>query len=105
MRQELLDIAMRLHERFPSIDIRTDQCDMIRIITKEVFISVVAGGGGYEAKVSSLTSDNDFETPLLRRLACRDRATFERQLADEVDAIAGGNKSGKAGSENGSGTE
>jgi hypothetical protein len=68
-RQELEQV---LRERFNNLDIRSDQCEMIRIITHTVVVGCSAVGDLYEAKVVSLEPKQggfDFETKLLAVLA------------------------------------
>jgi hypothetical protein len=66
MRRQRLEQVLR--ERFNNLDIRSDQCKMIRIITPTVTVGCSVVGDRYEAKVVSLEPKQrgfDFETELL----------------------------------------
>ncbi len=57
-------LAKELREQFPELDIRTDQCDVVRIYIAHRQIAVSQEQSGYTAKVIALDSELDFESSL-----------------------------------------
>ena len=69
MRSSELDrLEKALREHFTELDIRSDQCDTVRIITPTLTAGCTCSDGHYCAKVISMEGDFDFETQLLANL-------------------------------------
>lgn len=66
MTRILEDVLPKVRDRFPSLDVRTDQCDIIRIITKTRLMTLRESGGEFVGSIYALDGDCDFETPLVR---------------------------------------
>jgi hypothetical protein len=80
MNQLLGTLVDRIRERFPLLDVRTDQCDIVRIIARGVFVGIEAKGDEFVAKFISLESPYDFEAPVLKTLTSTDLGEFEQEL-------------------------
>lgn len=61
-----LETALR--DQFPELDIRSDQCETIRIISGMTTAGCSYDDDHYHAKVISMKGDFDFETKLLAEL-------------------------------------
>ncbi|TWT32064.1 hypothetical protein Enr8_39900 [Blastopirellula retiformator] len=85
--QEFTQLENVLRERFATVDIRSDQCDTIRLISPSITAGCSYSDGHYHAKVISLEleSDLDFETKLLATL---DEST-PGKLADSLAEFFG----------------
>jgi hypothetical protein len=59
VKPELLQIAERLAQAAPDLDIRSDQCDLIRIYFhgRSTVVTVAAINGGYEGRALLITPD------------------------------------------------
>ncbi len=74
--KELEQLEVTLRSRFSHLDIRSDQCNMIRIFTPSICVGCRFGDGYYTAKVISLLKDGIFEDDLI--------AKFKAESADDL---------------------
>ncbi len=84
MNEPLATLAKRIHERFPRLDIRTDQCETIRIYAEGVLVGVNQRDDKFIAQFISLEGDLDFETTLLKTLSSTDLNGFEESLLRDL---------------------
>ena len=68
--KELTQLESVLRNRFQKVDIRSDQCDIIRMISPSISAGCLFSDGRYEAKVISLKCEVDFDTKLLASFEC-----------------------------------
>ena len=73
-------VAALLRQKRPTIDIRTDQCDLVRIHAGQKLVGVRTVGGMFEATVVLLEGDLDFETEVEGVLT----AESAEQIVDKV---------------------
>jgi hypothetical protein len=84
MKPELLELASRIQERFPFLDVRSDQCDTIRIISAGTLVDVTKVGNELKAAFVSLKGKCDFETTVRDVLVKNNLAEFEKELIDSL---------------------
>ncbi len=65
-----LELAKALRENFKHIDIRSDQCELVRMITPSLSVGCEVVNEQYQAKVVSHETDSgfDFDTELLETI-------------------------------------
>jgi hypothetical protein len=80
MNQSLYKLVDRIRERFPRLDVRTDQCDVIRIISKGVLVGIEQKGDEFIATFISLEGEHDFETTVIKTLSSTDLGDFEMMV-------------------------
>jgi hypothetical protein len=76
----LNDVATLLRQRRPTIEVRTDQCDIVRVHAGRKLVGVKTVEGVFEATVVLLEGDIDFETEVKSVL----RARSAEQIVDKV---------------------
>lgn len=61
------DLERTLRIAFPNVDIRSDQCTTIRLITQDVIVGCEKINDSYQARVTNLKRDSefDFDTELI----------------------------------------
>jgi len=62
------ELETMVRRAFPKLDIRSDQCELIRIITPNVTVGLRRVKDIFEATVISLEGDLDFETNVIATL-------------------------------------
>ncbi len=87
MKQDLVRLVDRIREQYPGLDVRTDQCDIVRIITKKVLVGVRHEEIKYTADFISLEGKSDFETTLMATLVDTDIAIFEERLLKALATV------------------
>ena len=80
MTPELHQLIGVVRERFPHLDVRTDQCDIVRIIGRRVLVGIEQHGSEFQAKFIALDGESDFESDLHKIVSSTDRAVFESQM-------------------------
>jgi len=85
MTAELEGLAGEIRRRFPSLDVRTDQCEIIRIHLKKRAISLKVKEGRFYGGVYALDGECDFETPVLAEFWGTDLEEFRRVAMGEVE--------------------
>ena len=84
MNKQLSNLVDLIRAQFPKMDVRTDQSEMVRAMTKGLLVTLEQLGDRFVAKVISLESEYDFESTLLKTLSSDDRASFETQVLAEL---------------------
>ncbi|HBI45163.1 MAG TPA: hypothetical protein DDY78_20250 [Planctomycetales bacterium] len=84
MKPELCELASRIQERFPFLNIRSDPCDTIRIISEGMLVGITNEGNEFRARFISLKGECDFETSVKDVLVKRNLAEFEDELVDSL---------------------
>jgi hypothetical protein len=80
-------LAEELVKEFPKLDIRTDQCDVVRIYAGHLLIAVSQEQAGYIAKVIPVDGELDFDTKVEKVLA---GGTVD-EIIEKVGAVLGVN--------------
>lgn len=80
MNSNLCKLVDRIRERFPRLDVRTDQCDTVRVITKGVLVGIFEQENEFKAEFTSLDEECDFETTMLKTVSSTDLGDFEAVL-------------------------
>lgn len=65
---EFLRLENALRARYRNVDIRSDQCDTIRLLSPSVVAGCRYADGWYRAEVVSLEIETDLDTKLLATL-------------------------------------
>lgn len=68
MSMTLKKLETALRDQFPELDIRSDQCETIRIISGMTTAGCSCDDDHFHAKVIAMEGDFDFETKLLAEL-------------------------------------
>ena len=78
MNTNLSGIVDRIRGRYPHLDVRTDQCDIVRVLAKQarVIIGIEEKNGTFRATFTSTDSELDFEDDVLDVLSSTDAAKF-----------------------------
>lgn len=84
MSPALLRLVPRIRERFPHLDIRTDQCALVRIIGKDLLVGIRYEGSQFRADFISLAGECDFQTSVIKTLSSHDLEVFERELLNSL---------------------
>lgn len=93
MNQRLVNLVDRIRHRFPMLDVRTDQCDIVRVHLKSVLVGIEEKGGEFIAQFISLnprtTSPSlDFETTLIKRITSKTLSEFKSKVFRELATLA-----------------
>lgn len=80
MNKKLVNLVSMIHTRFPLLDVRTDQCDMVRVISKRVLVGILEQQGEFEARFTSLEGETDFESTLLKTISSSSLHDFEERV-------------------------
>jgi hypothetical protein len=70
-------VVARIREKLPSLDVRTDQGDVVRMHAGRMLVTIEQKGAEYVAKIISLEGKTDFDTTLHGTLASGNLAEFE----------------------------
>jgi hypothetical protein len=84
MRQEFSKLVDRIRERFPRLDVRTDQCDIVRVITKGVLVGIRQEGDEFKAEFISLEDEGDLDTTVTKTVTSTDLAAFEEAVLESL---------------------
>jgi hypothetical protein len=84
MKPELRELVSRIQERFPFLDVRSDQCDTIRIISEGTLVGINKERSEFKAEFISLKGEYDFETTVRDMLVKNNLAEFEKELIDSL---------------------
>ncbi|HMF20376.1 MAG TPA: hypothetical protein VKE98_24415 [Gemmataceae bacterium] len=76
MNQNLSMLADRIREQFPHLDVRTDQCKIVRVYAKGVLVGIKRENNKFMAQFISLNKC-DFETPIVKSVSASDYGDFE----------------------------
>ena len=87
MMEEFRGLVERIREQFPSLDVRTDQGNIIRILTKGGMVGILREGDEYKAQFISFEDDCDFETTLTKTVASRDFSAFQEEVLESLGGI------------------
>lgn len=87
MMDEFGGLVDRLRERFPGLDIRTDQCNILRVLAKGVVVAIQREGDKYKAQFISLEDECDFESTLTKTVTSTDFAAFQEEVLESVGGI------------------
>jgi hypothetical protein len=87
MTEALRILVDRIRERFPTLDVRTDQCEIVRLIAKGIVVGIRQQRDQFRADVISLGHEKDLDTTLIKTVMASDRDEFEAQLFKELLAI------------------
>ena len=76
-------LAEGLRKEIAGVDVRTDQCDLVRVIAAGILVGITLDGSNYVAKVISLEGESgfDFDTKV--------EATLTAGTVDEIVASVG----------------
>jgi hypothetical protein len=87
MTEVLRKLADRIRERFPALDVRTDQCEIVRIMVKGILVSIRQEDEEFKADVISLRHECDFETTVINTLKTSDLNEFQARLFKELSDL------------------
>lgn len=85
MNQYLARLVDRIRNRFPLLDVRTDQCDTVRVIAKGAIIGIEERGGEFIAQFMSL--DADLETKLIKKISSYQFGDFELRVVQNLATL------------------
>lgn len=82
MNADLTKLVEHVRGRYPQLDVRSDQCDTVRIIAKrEQFVAGVRrSGGSYSAKFISLSGGSPIADTVLATVEDTDADRFEEDV-------------------------
>ena len=84
MNQNLNKLADQIREQFPRLDVRTDQCDVVRVYARGVLVSIQQKGEEFIADFMSLDGNYDFETPIIKSLSSSEIGAFDVKVLEAL---------------------
>jgi hypothetical protein len=89
MNTNLSGIVDRIRSRYPHLDVRTDQCDIVRVLAKQarVIVGIEEKNGTFRATFSSMDSKLDFEDDILNVLSSTDATRFGEDVVASLGKL------------------
>jgi hypothetical protein len=84
MNKNFYNLVDQIQERFARLDVRTDQCDAIRIIAKGVLVGIEQKGDEFVATFISLESEDQLGTTVFKTLSSTNLGAFEAMVLEAL---------------------
>ena len=84
MNKNFYNLVDQIQERFARLDVRTDQCDVIRIIAKGVLVGIEQKGDEFVATFISLESEDQLGTTVFKTLNSTKLGAFEAMVLEAL---------------------
>jgi hypothetical protein len=89
MNPKLSALVDRIKSRYPKLDVRTDQCDVVRMFEKvaRVIVTLEEKDGVCTAEFVAMDGENDFEDSVLKTISSENLTRFEAELTKSLDKL------------------